>query len=130
MLLERNKPAAAEPLLRGALEIRRAIHTSPHEEIADTPERLAAAVDLMGRTAESITLVRELLVLERKLKGDQHADVASHTVWLAQLLVRDGAHDEAVAALRRAIAAGFRDSIACAATALPRCTTETISRRF
>src|SRR5204862_5854323 len=60
----------AEPILRRALEIQRRLNPNGSAAVADALKGVARAVDLQNKLTEADAVLRELLVMLRKLKGN------------------------------------------------------------
>ncbi len=106
----------SEPMLEGALEIRRQLHGERHLEVADSLQHLGELLHEEGDYQAAEPLFRQALALRRELLGDDHLDVAEtldslSTVmrWSAQLEGAEAVHLEALAIRRRLL--GERDPL-------------------
>lgn len=104
----RGDAAGAEPLMRQALEIRRAVHGDRHPAVAFGLVDLAALLDRAGRPEEAEPLHREAVELFRGIYPDGHPALASALRQWGNALGRlrrvpeaQAAHREAVALTRR-----------------------------
>ncbi|MEM8933628.1 MAG: tetratricopeptide repeat protein, partial [Acidobacteriota bacterium] len=104
----RGDPAAAEPLLRQALEAYRQAHGAvEHTRVAAVQSSLARALHRLGRHAEARSLYEMALGARLRLLGEEHVRVAISRALLAELLLDDVyggdevavAHDHLTAAL-------------------------------
>jgi tetratricopeptide (TPR) repeat protein len=77
-LLAQNKGdlAAAEPLFRDALAIRRNVLGNPHPVVADSLNNLGNLIYMRGKYDESEALLREALDMRRKLLPADHPSIA------------------------------------------------------
>jgi len=97
--------AAAEPLYREALAMRRKLLGNEHPDIADSLNNLAATLFEERNYAGAEPLYREALAMRRKLLGNAHADVGTSLAGLAEVLAyQHGRAAEAEAIAREALA--------------------------
>jgi tetratricopeptide (TPR) repeat protein len=68
--------AAAEPLLKQALEIARNTLWQNHPDVASYQNDLAEPYRAMGKLAEAESLYRQALEIIRRTLGDDHPDFA------------------------------------------------------
>ena len=80
----------AIPLLRSALEKRRALYGNKNVEVARLLDRLCEALKLKAEYEAAQGMCREALATRRELLGNQHADTARSVYELADLLGRMG----------------------------------------
>jgi serine/threonine protein kinase/Tfp pilus assembly protein PilF len=91
----------AEPVLRRALEIRRANYPEGSLEIAQSLDRLADTLSLISNFKEAERLLRESLAMRRSA---QHPSVGTAMNNLAQVLHMQSRYDEAESLLRESAA--------------------------
>jgi serine/threonine-protein kinase len=94
----------AVPLLRGALETRKAVLGPEHLDVAQSVFNLAVLLRRRGDYAAAESLHREALALRRRLLGDQHPDVARSLNNLGLVLADKGDYPGAEAFYREALA--------------------------
>lgn len=94
---------AAEPLLRHALTLHRALLGHEHESVAASARALGAVLRDQGRYEVSEPLLIEALALQRRLLGSGHPEVATTLNTLAQLYIRTGDYESAGGLLRETI---------------------------
>jgi tetratricopeptide (TPR) repeat protein len=80
----------ALPLLRSALDKRRAVYGEKHLEVARSLDRLGAVLKLKAEYEPAQTMYRQALAIRREQLGNQHVDTASSIYELADLLGRMG----------------------------------------
>ena len=68
--------AAAEPLFREALTLRRKLTGKKSPEVAQSIEGLALNLFDQGNYEDSVTLMREAVAIQRKLHDGPHPDLA------------------------------------------------------
>jgi tetratricopeptide (TPR) repeat protein/predicted Ser/Thr protein kinase len=85
----------AEPHLRTALELRRALLGAKHPEVAASLDALATLLQAKGEYAPAEVLFRDALKMRREVLGDKHVDVAASLNNLALLLEERGEYAEA-----------------------------------
>jgi serine/threonine protein kinase/Tfp pilus assembly protein PilF len=93
----------AVPVLRRALEIRRANYPEGSLEIAQSLDRLADALSLLSDFTEAEELLREALAMRRRALPSSDPSVGTAMNNLAQTLHLQGKYDEAEALLREAV---------------------------
>ncbi|MGD2108252.1 MAG: serine/threonine-protein kinase [Phycisphaerae bacterium] len=94
---------AAEPHLRGAVELGRRVYPDGSEELAYSMNKLARLLQEKGQYEEAEALFREALGMRRKLLGEEHPDVATILNNLGCLRDRRGDLREAEALHREAL---------------------------
>jgi CHAT domain-containing protein/tetratricopeptide (TPR) repeat protein len=95
--------AAAEPLLREVLEIRRETLGEQHPDYATTLNDLADLHKKMGAYTAAEPLLRQALEIRRETCGQQHPDYATTLNSLANLLCEMGDYAAAEPLLRQAL---------------------------
>ena len=91
----------AIPLLRSALEKRRALYGSKHVEVARLLDRLCEALKLKAEYESAQGMCREALATRRELLGNKNAETARSVYELADLLGRMGDYRRSGAAVSR-----------------------------
>jgi CHAT domain-containing protein/tetratricopeptide (TPR) repeat protein len=94
--------AAAEPLYRQALEVRRAALGEAHPDYAASLNNLAALYHAKGDYAAAEPLYRQALEVRRAALGEAHPDYAASLNNLAKLYAAAGREDEALRLMREA----------------------------
>ena len=95
---------AGEPLLRRALEEKRARYGTRSLAVADAADKLGAALAELDRLDEAEALLHEALALRRELLGNRHSDTATSLNSLATLLQARNRFDAAEPLFREAVA--------------------------
>jgi tetratricopeptide (TPR) repeat protein len=72
VLRDTGRHAEAEPLLRQALELRRAAREEDHPDVAQSLNNLAALLRDTGRHAEAEPLLRQALEVLHRVYGEDH----------------------------------------------------------
>jgi serine/threonine protein kinase/tetratricopeptide (TPR) repeat protein len=93
----------AVPLLRSALDRRRALYGGKHPDVARSMDRLCEVLKLKAEYESAQRMCREALTLRRELLGDEHADTARSVHELADLLGRKGEFTKAEPLFREAL---------------------------
>jgi serine/threonine protein kinase/Flp pilus assembly protein TadD len=93
----------AEPVLRRALEIRRANYPEGSLEIAQSLDRLADPLSLLSNLKEAEQLLREALAMRRRALPASDPTVGTAMNNLAQILHLRGNYNEAESLLREAV---------------------------
>ena len=93
----------ATPLLRRAVEQRRAIRGETHEEVAESLNHLGQVLKLKAEFEEAEAVLRNALAVRRELYGDSHPDVAQSINELADILSRNGDYASAEPLFREAL---------------------------
>jgi serine/threonine-protein kinase len=94
----------AEPELRRALELSRAVYGDDHEEVAKAIDALAGVLKSLGRAADAEPLARESLAIQRARHQNPHTAVAQAWTALGSVLQEKGDYDGAEQAHREALA--------------------------
>jgi eukaryotic-like serine/threonine-protein kinase len=102
--LRRGDLAAADSLLRGALEVRRHRLGTDHDATAESLEHVAELLHTRNDFAGSEPLLREALRVRRALHGDSSLPTATAKVWLADVYRTSGNMSEAMTLYREALA--------------------------
>jgi tetratricopeptide (TPR) repeat protein len=97
------KYAAAEPLYRKALAIRRQLLGEDHPDTALGYHNLASNLRAQGRYAQALPLFQKALDLRRKLLGEDHPDTALSYNDLAYNLLAQGRATEAQPLFQKAL---------------------------
>lgn len=95
--------AAAEPLFREALELRRRLHPAPHEALSASLNNLALLQHDRGELSDAARLYAEALRMDERLFGRRHAHTATDLMNLGLLRHDLGREDEAQALLREVL---------------------------
>jgi len=106
-LLQQDRYDEAEPLLQGALDLRRR-HLGPSDAVAETLDRLATLHQRRNEYASAEPLFREALAIRRGLFGDTAVVVAQSLNDLGVLLYQMDAYDQAEPVYREALAIDLR----------------------
>ena len=93
----------AVPLLRSALDRRRALYGGKHVDVARSMDRLCEVLKLKAEYEPALHMCREALTLRRELLGNEHADTALSAYELADLLGRTGEFAKAEPLFREAL---------------------------
>jgi eukaryotic-like serine/threonine-protein kinase len=93
----------AVPLLRSALDRRRALYGGKHVDVARSMDRLCEVLKLKAEYEPAQRMCREALTLRRELLGNEHADTARSVYELADLLSRKGEFTRAEPLFREAL---------------------------
>jgi len=93
----------ALPVLRRALEIRKANYPEGSLEIAQSLDRLADPLSLLSNLKEAEQLLREALAMRRRVLPASDPSVGTAMNNLAQILHLQGKYDEAESLLREAV---------------------------
>jgi tetratricopeptide (TPR) repeat protein len=93
----------AEPLLRGALVIRRRSLGNQHLDVADSLDHLARLLEAKGDYDDAESLLTESLAMRRLLLGNQHLKIADSLNSLALLLQSQGDYDAAEPLFRESL---------------------------
>jgi tetratricopeptide (TPR) repeat protein len=93
----------AVPLLRSALDKRRALYGQEHVEIASSLDRLCEALKLKAEYEQAKQLCTEALIMRRALLGNDHVDTARSVYELADLHGRMGDFQAAEPLFREAL---------------------------
>jgi tetratricopeptide (TPR) repeat protein len=105
LLEQQGRYADAERSLRQALELQRTLYGDSNGETVRTLKDLARVTDKEGDLNKAIPLMRNVVALQRKLRGtDPHPDVAEAINDLALLLEEHGDYGEAERLLVESIA--------------------------
>ena len=91
----------AEPLLQGALELRRQVYGDPHSEVATTLMALASLEGRLGRWDEALVLSREGVEGLRETLGPAHPTYAMHLGARAVMVGNYGGDAEAAVDMQR-----------------------------
>jgi tetratricopeptide (TPR) repeat protein len=97
----------AEPIYREALAMRQDLLGADGEEHVDIARSQYVLADLLGRMGkfeEAETLIRQALATQRKLIGEQNAEVAQSLEGLALNLYDQGNYDDPLPLMREAVA--------------------------
>ena len=94
----------ALPVLRRALEIRKANYPEGSLEIAQSMDRLAEPLSLVSKHGEAVHLLRESLAIRRRALPANDPSVGTAMNNLAQSLQLQGAYEQAESILRESIA--------------------------
>jgi tetratricopeptide (TPR) repeat protein/tRNA A-37 threonylcarbamoyl transferase component Bud32 len=94
----------AEPLLREALELRRAHLPADHLDLAASLQSMGFIHLVRFDTAKSVSLLRQALAIRERQLGPGHPLTAETLTYLAMPLLRDNEWAEAERLLRRALA--------------------------
>jgi tetratricopeptide (TPR) repeat protein len=94
----------AVPLLRSALQKRRALYGEEHLDVASSLARLGEVLKLKADYAQALPMYRQALELRRKMLGDENIDTARSVYELADLLSRMGDFAAAEPLFREALA--------------------------
>jgi serine/threonine protein kinase/tetratricopeptide (TPR) repeat protein len=103
-LLDQNRFAEAEPVVREAVTLRRNLLGSKHHNVAQALDVLAQVLVGETKLAEAEAVAREGLAISRKTIGEQHFTTADCLSNLGEALHKAGRFTEAEAALREALA--------------------------
>src|SRR5262249_10396311 len=87
---EQGNVAAAEPLLRESLDMRRRLLGSEDKDVAVTLIELARVLTDTGRAAEAEPAIRESLAIRRKGFGEEDPETAVSKAELGRLLMQRG----------------------------------------
>ncbi len=98
----RSDYAAAEPLLREAVALRREVYRRPNSRLATSLNNLGSTLDKLGRWEEAEALYTEALAINRELFPDGHAQMVNKLNSLATVKQKRGALGEAKALLTEA----------------------------
>ncbi len=93
----------AESTYRDALEKRRALLGTVHQDVAESQHALARTIGAIGDYTTAETLMRNALDVRLNLLGTQHLDVAESQNDLGQLLQFKGEYQPALALLRTSL---------------------------
>ncbi len=104
----RGDDAAAEPLQREVLAIRRDARDGDPARVAGALHDLGVTVTRIGRFPEAEEILREALALHRAALGDDHPDVANSLNALANVIARAGRPQEAAPLMREAMTLRLR----------------------
>jgi tetratricopeptide (TPR) repeat protein/predicted Ser/Thr protein kinase len=102
-LVDVKRMDEAEPILREALRINRALN-GEHRETARSLNGLAQALRLSGRLAEAEPLYHEALAMTERVLGPDHLAVANTAANLASLRAAQGRAADAESLLARTLA--------------------------
>ena len=105
-LLQANRLAEAEPLLRRDLAIHERSFGPDHPFVADGLNKLAEALRAANRHSEAEPLLRRALAIDEKAFGPGHPKVARDLNNLAQALQAMNRSSEAEPLMRRALTIG------------------------
>jgi hypothetical protein len=86
VLTQKGEFAAAEPLIRESLKIRRTVFGESHPEVADSLEELGLNLFDQGDDEPSMDLLREAVAMRRETQGDLHPALAEAINNLALVL--------------------------------------------
>jgi serine/threonine protein kinase/Tfp pilus assembly protein PilF len=100
--LRRGNLAAADSLLRGALELRRRRLGPEHDATAESLEHLAELLNVRNDVAGAEPLLRDALAIRRRLHGDTSLAAANAKAFLADVLQMKGATADAMSLYREA----------------------------
>jgi len=110
VLYRRADFAAAAPLLRRALEIRRRLQGDGHQETAQALHNLATVLVAWGRWEEAEKVLQEALALRRSLLGEEHPEfvrtlntLATMRFFLGDLAGAEGLYRELIETRRRGV---------------------------
>lgn len=95
--------AGAEPHLKRAVELGRALYPEGHEDLAFAQNKLARLLQAMGRYADAQPVFEECLDMLRRLHGAEHPEVAKLLSNLGWLLYERGEYDRAESIQREAL---------------------------
>jgi tetratricopeptide (TPR) repeat protein/tRNA A-37 threonylcarbamoyl transferase component Bud32 len=95
---------AAEPHLRRALEIRRALHQGDHADLAASLNELGHLMTSLGRYEPAEAHLREALAMYRATRGDESAEVATALNNLAKVVFMSGRSGDSEPLWREALA--------------------------
>src|SRR5688572_6823992 len=93
----------AVPLLRSALDRRRALYGAKHLEVARSMDRLGEVLKLSAQYEPAEKLYREALAMRREMLGNEHVDTARSVYELADLLGRRGEFTQSEPLFREAL---------------------------
>ena len=93
----------AVPLLRSALDKRRALYGDKHLEVARSMDRLCEVLKLKAEYEPAQRMCREALAMRREMLGNEHVDTARSVYELADLLGRMGDFTAAEPLFREAL---------------------------
>ena len=104
LLMDTNREAEAEPLLRQSLKIDEQVYGPDHQNVANDLNSLAGLLQATDRQAEAEPLIRRALAIVERSNGPDHPNVATCLNTLAQLLEATNRQAEAEPLLRRGLA--------------------------
>lgn len=103
LLLERNRYAAAEPLLRSAYERTKSASGDDHPDLPLVLERWITVLKSLNRIEEARPLAEESLRIARKVRGPRHVHTAVSLTQVASLAFKVGDYAAAIEPLREAL---------------------------
>ena len=109
MIMVQGDIARAEPLMREALAIRRAVLPADDPQLAVGLNNLAYLLWRKGKQDEAESMYREALSIDRRALGDNHPEIPTRLLNLAVLLRDRGRPDAAEPLAREAV--GIRRKI-------------------
>jgi hypothetical protein len=98
-----HAPARAEPLLRDAVGVARAIHPGDHGDVAMCLASLADNLLRLGKLPDAEAAARESAAMTYRLHGDRHEDTLKAGLALARVLRAARKPQEAERLLRQAL---------------------------
>jgi len=103
VLQKQGRHDEADQLAREAREVRGCLPGSQHDGCLDYFTRMGFALIFQDRGADAEAYCREALALTRKLRGDEHPDVAMSLLMLGAMLYEEGEYSAVQPLLRESL---------------------------